>query len=123
MKRILLMDDSEIFLAVARTALESAGYDVVCACDLAELARVREQSAGAFSLVLMDVQMPEVFGDDVAFTLRHSWGTAAPIYLLSSLDEADLAERVKWAEIDGFISKNKGIEVVVETVQRIVGDA
>ena len=122
MKRILLMDDSEIFLAVARVALESAGYEVVCASDLAELARVREQG-GALSLVLMDVQMPEVFGDDVAFTLRHSYGFTAPIHLLSSLDEADLAERVKWAEIDGFISKNKGIDAVVESVKRIVGAA
>ena len=123
MKRILLMDDSEIFLAVARAALEAAGYDIVCASDLAELARVREQTRGTLSLVLMDVQMPEAFGDDVAFTLRHSYGTNVPIYLLSSLDEVDLADRVKWAEIDGFISKNVGIDAVVETVQRLVGPA
>ena len=119
MKRILLMDDSEIFLAVARAALESAGYDVVCASDLAELARVREQG-GALSLVLMDVQMPEVFGDDVAFTLRHSYGFTAPIYLLSGLDEKDLADRVQWAQIEGFISKKVGIDGIVSRVQQIL---
>lgn len=122
MKRILLMDDSTIFLDVTRAALEAVGYQVACASDLAELARVRE-AQNELALVLMDVQMPEVFGDDVALTLRHSYGMTVPIYLLSSLDDADLAERVKWADIDGFISKNRGVEAVVEAVQRIVGPA
>lgn len=122
MKRILLMDDSTIFLDVTRAALEAVGYQVACASDLAELARVRE-AQNELALVLMDVQMPEVFGDDVALTLRHSYGVTVPIYLLSSLDDADLAERVKWADIDGFISKNRGVEAVVEAVQRIVGPA
>jgi CheY-like chemotaxis protein len=123
MKRILLMDDSEIFLDVTRAALEAVGYQVACASDLAQLARVREEAKNELSLVLMDVQMPEVFGDDVALTLRHSYGLSVPIYLLSSLEDADLADRVKWADIDGFISKNRGVEAVVEAVQRIVGPA
>ncbi len=123
MKRILLMDDSVIFLEVTRAALEAVGYQVACASDLAELARVREETQQNLSLVLMDVQMPEVFGDDVALTLRHSYGVTVPIYLLSSLEDADLADRVKWADIDGFISKNRGVEAVVAAVQRIVGPA
>ena len=123
MKRILLMDDSVIFLEVTRAALEAVGYQVACASDLAELARVREETQQNLSLVLMDVQMPEVFGDDVALTLRHSYGVTGPIYLLSSLEDADLADRVKWADIDGFISKNRGVEAVVAAVQRIVGPA
>ena len=123
MKRILLMDDSTIFLDVTRAALEAVGYQVACASDLAELARVRDEAQTDLALVLMDVQMPEVFGDDVALTLRHAYGISVPIYLLSSLEDADLADRVKWAEIDGFISKNRGIEAVVEAVQRIVGPA
>jgi CheY-like chemotaxis protein len=123
MKRILLMDDSVIFLEVTRAALEAVGYKVACASDLAELARVREEAQQDLSLVLMDVQLPEVFGDDVALSLRHSYGVTVPIYLLSSLEDADLADRVKWADIDGFISKNRGVEAVVEAVQRIVGPA
>ena len=123
MKRILLMDDSSIFLAVTSAALEAVGYRVSCASDLSELAQVREESPKDLALVLMDVQMPEVFGDDVALTLRHSYGIGVPIYLLSSLEDHDLADRVKWAEVDGFISKNRGTEAVVEEVQRIVGPA
>jgi|SRR5512139_2081350 two-component system OmpR family response regulator len=118
MKRILLMDDSEIFLEVTCTALKAAGYDVVCANDLAQLADARKR--GPSDLVLMDVQMPEAFGDDIALTLRHVYGISAPIYLLSSLEENDLADRVKWAGIEGFISKQIGVEAILSRVRDIV---
>lgn len=120
MKRILLMDDSPIFLEVTKAALEAAGYAVICASNLAELETARHSTT---DLVLMDVQMPEVFGDDVALTLRHAYGVQAPIYLLSSLEDHDLADRVKWAQVEGFISKNRGLEAVVGEVQRILGAA
>ena len=121
MKRILLMDDSPVFLAATRAALEAAGYAVVCASTLEELSRVRAE--GSSDLVLMDVQMPEAFGDDIALTLRHAYGVNVPIYLLSSLDDTDLADRVAWAQVEGFISKNRGLANVVHEVQRIIGPA
>lgn len=118
MKRILLMDDSEIFLEVTCTALKAAGYHVTCVSDLAQLAEARKHEPS--DLVLMDVQMPEAFGDDIALTLRHVYGISAPIYLLSSLEENDLADRVEWARIDGFISKQLGVEAIVNRVRGIV---
>ena len=118
MKRILMMDDSEIFLAVTSSALKAAGYEVACANDLAQLAEVREQ--GASDLVLMDVQMPEAFGDDVAMVLRSVRGEETPIYLLSTRSESELAERAKEAGIEGYISKQAGIPKLVERVRAIL---
>ena len=43
MKRILLMDDSEMFLEVTCTALKAVGYDVICANDLAQLAEAQRR--------------------------------------------------------------------------------
>jgi DNA-binding response OmpR family regulator len=118
MKRILLMDDSEMFLDLTRKALQAVGYEVVCANDLAQLAELRQY--GPSDLVLMDVQMPEAFGDDIAMMMRHVYGISAPIYLLSSLAETDLADRVEWAGIDGYISKQVGIKAIVSRVRTIV---
>ena len=112
-----MMDDSEIFLDLVRTALQQAGYHVTVANDLAQLAEARNAQS---DLVLMDVQMPEAFGDDIALTLRHVYGISAPIYLLSSLEEADLADRVEWARIDGFISKQLGLDAIVSRVRTIL---
>jgi len=120
-KRILLVDDSEIFLEAARVALSEAGYEVMCASSLAQLVELRKR--GLSDLVLMDVQMPEAFGDDVALSLREAYGISAPIYLLSSLDESDLAERVEWARVEGFISKEVGLEGLVDRVRSILPPA
>jgi CheY-like chemotaxis protein len=117
MKRILLMDDSEVFTEVIGGALREAGYDVICANDLAQLEKIEKRTS---DLVLMDVQMPEAFGDDIALVLRNSYGVSAPIYLLSSLDESDLADRQQWAQIEGFISKNQGLDAIVNRVQHIL---
>ena len=121
MKRILLMDDSEIFLEVARRALVHAGYDVITANDLESFMAARQQKPA--DLVLMDVQMPEAFGDDIAMTLRFAHDVETPIYLLSSLNDDELKARAKEAHIDGFISKNIGIERIVEQVRRILDPA
>lgn len=119
MKRILLMDDSPIFLAVARHALETAGYEVITASDLETFQQARQQKPA--DLVLMDVQMPEAFGDDIAMTLRFAHDVDTPIYLLSSLEDKDLAERANEAQIDGYISKNIGMDAIVDEVRRILG--
>ena len=121
MKRILLMDDSEIFLEVARRALEQAGYEVIVANDLESFQQARQQKPA--DLVLMDVQMPEAFGDDIAMTLRFAHDVDTPIYLLSSLNDQELAERANEAQIDGYISKNIGMDRIVEQVRRILDPA
>jgi len=124
-KRILLMDDSEIFLEVIGRALKQAGYEVIIANDLASFQKVREKEAEdlVLDLVLMDVQMPEAFGDDIAMTLRFAHDVVTPIYLLSSLSDHELHERANEAQIDGFISKNIGVERIIEKVRRILEPA
>ncbi len=115
--RILMMDDSPLFLEMAREALEGAGFTVLCAQNLEELER---RTAERPDLVLMDVQMPEAFGDDVAMVMRAVRGVNVPIYLLSSLDEDELAARAGEAEIEGFISKSAGVDALVTRVRSIL---
>ena len=118
-KQILLVDDSLLVLDMMRTAPTAAGYEVLTAADLSQLDHHRGTSRP--DLVLMDVQMPEAFGDDVAMVLRAARDVEAPIYLLSTLDEADLKRRAADAEIDGYINKQIGVEAIVKRVQQIIG--
>jgi len=118
-KQILIVDDSALVLDMMRAALDAAGYDVLIANDLAQLEEHRRFHRP--DLVLMDVQMPEAFGDDVAMVLRAAREVEAPIYLLSTLDEAELKRRAADAEIDGFISKQMGAEAIVSRVREIIG--
>src|SRR5687767_13473631 len=116
-KRILIVDDSPIVLAAARHVLVEAGYEVETRSGVEELG---EKGATGFDLILMDVQMPELFGDDVASVLRHERAVATPIYLFSTLPAAELQKRAREAGIDGFISKDIGMEHLVDEVRRII---
>jgi DNA-binding response OmpR family regulator len=120
-RRILLIDDSPLVLAVTRSALESAGYEVDVATDIATFETYR--NAHTPDLIVVDVQMPEAFGDDLAATLRGVYGVETPILLLSSLPEQELATRSAEAEVAGFVSKNRGIEELVARVKTMLEDA
>jgi CheY-like chemotaxis protein len=116
--RILIVDDSPLLLEMTRAALVDRGYEVLTATDLAELERHTE--SGELSLILLDVQMPEAFGDDVGMVLRAVRGIRTPIYLFSSLDESELGRRAENAQLDGYISKQRGVDALVQRVGEII---
>ena len=117
-KRILVIDDSPIILAAARHVLAEAGYDVDTRGTVTELG---ERGALGFDLILIDVEMPELFGDDIAAVLKHERSIQTPIYLFSTLPDHELAQRVRDAKIDGFISKDSGMKNLVTECQKILG--
>ncbi|HEU5056496.1 MAG TPA: response regulator [Kofleriaceae bacterium] len=119
-KSILLLDDSEIVRAAAVHCLEAAGYRVTAVSSIDELEEVG--APGKADLILLDVEVAQLFGDDVGMVLRKVRGITQPIWLYSSKPEAELAERVADAGLDGFISKSDGLDVLVERVRTILGD-
>ena len=115
--RILLVDDSALIRVSAAQALESAGFAVTVRAAFDELL---EHGIDGFDLILMDVHMPELYGDDVAFTLRGERGVTTPIYLFSSLEERELAKLANDAGIDGYVLKSAGLDALVERVRQIL---
>lgn len=118
-KCVLVMDDSVLALEFTRDALEAADFAVLVASDAAEL--VAHLATGVtIDLIILDVQMPGVLGDTLAQGLRAERGVRVPILLCSGHDEAALAERARIAHIDGYISKQAGIDAMVAQVRRIL---
>jgi CheY-like chemotaxis protein len=120
-KRILILDDSPLALDVSQQALEAAGFDVSTALNLEQLEKLRATLPP--DLILIDVQMPEAFGDDVAMAIRRTRQDRVPLVLFSNLEPADLARRAKGAGADGFISKRDGLQRMVDQVKALVGGA
>ena len=116
--RVLILDDSALILDVAKAALEDAGFSVGVAIDLAQFEHERLNSRP--DLVLIDVNMPEAFGDDVAAVLRAVRGMKVPILLFSNLEAPELETRAREAGIEGFISKRAGIPAFVSRVRSIL---
>jgi DNA-binding response OmpR family regulator len=97
--------------------LVEAGFEVATRTGIEDLG---ERGVDGFDLILMDVQMPELFGDDVAAVLRHERAITTPIYLFSTLPPAELSERVRDAQLDGYISKDIGMTNLVAEVRSII---
>jgi DNA-binding response OmpR family regulator len=117
-KTVAVVDDSLLALEVARAALEGAGFDVVTANTLTELENLLASHKP--DLFLVDVSMPEMFGDEVATVLRAVRKVNAPIWLFSDRPEPELGLRVNRAGIEGYIAKRDGVTEMVRRVRTIL---
>jgi len=103
--KILIIDDSELVLAMAKDALEQAGYQVLTATNGIEANRFifsREKPA----LIIMDIMMPMLDGNKKAKLLKENEVSKdIPILLLSSKSEQEMRQLVTEAGADGFILK------------------
>jgi DNA-binding response OmpR family regulator len=119
-KKVLVVDDSPMMLELARDALDAAGFEALATSDLAEMGRLVEHERP--DLILLDVQMPEAYGDDVANVLRGLRHVTVPVLLFSILDEKELADRAKAAEVDGYIHKGAGLTEMVRRVRALLDE-
>lgn len=89
-KRIMVVDDSASTRGMLRITLQSAGYEVVEACDGQEaLGKLEGQ---VFDLILSDLNMPRMNGRDFARVLKqHPAHRLVPIVVLSTEPRGDLA--------------------------------
>ena len=99
---VLIVDDHPSFRASARVLLEAEGFDVIGeaadgASGIVEAQRLRPD------LVLLDVQLPDIDGFDVAARLANGAGPA--IVLVSSRDSSDFGPLVARSGARGFVPK------------------
>jgi CheY-like chemotaxis protein len=116
--RILVIDDSATTVELLQQGLTAAGYVAEAAIDLASLdARLSE---ARFDLVLVDVNMPEMYGDDVVEYLRVGRKLDAVLVLYSDLPETELAKKARDSGAHGFVSKSRGLEGAIAEIGRML---
>ena len=102
-RTVLVVDDHARFRARARMLLEADGYAVVGEAEdgARGIAAARDLRP---DLVLLDVNLPDIDGFDVAS--RITGGAGAPaVVLVSSRDARDFGPLVSRSGARGFISK------------------
>jgi DNA-binding NarL/FixJ family response regulator len=100
---VLIVDDHPSFRANAHALLEAEGFEVVGEAEsgeaaLAEVARLRPD------LVLLDVQLPDIDGFEVASRLTAN-GAGPQVVLVSSRDGSDFGTLVEGSGAVGFVPK------------------
>jgi DNA-binding NarL/FixJ family response regulator len=101
----LIVDDHRLFRASARMLLESEGFVVVGeAADGAEAAEQARRLRP--DVVVLDVQLPDTTGFEVARGLRDS-GLSCQVVLVSSRHASEYGDLVHLSGARGFIAKDE----------------
>jgi adenylate cyclase len=118
-KRILVVEDESLILAMLAGILEAAGYEVLSARDGAEgLARARADQP---DLILLDVMMPKLDGFKVARFLKSDRNYShIPIVILTAKAGASDAELARQAGADCYLLKPVDADVLIEQVRRLL---
>jgi PAS domain S-box-containing protein len=119
--RVLVVDDSDINLDVARRILEHAGAQVTLAENGQEALARLQARPDAFDAVLMDVQMPLLDGHEATRRIRGALGlTDLPVIALSAGALTGERERALASGMNDFISKPFDAGDLVHALRRHV---
>jgi DNA-binding NarL/FixJ family response regulator len=106
MRTVLIVDDHPTFRTTARTVLEAEGFEVVGeAADGASALDAAQRLHP--EVVLLDVQLPDIDGFEVATRLAKVAGGGPQVVLTSSRDAADFGPLVARSGARGFVPKDE----------------
>jgi len=101
---ILVVDDDLANLALAEALLQAEGFQVRVAIDGASMYKVLKTCTP--SLILMDIQLPEVDGWELTRQLKADPGTSGiPIIALTAYGKAGDEKKARQAGFVEFLSK------------------
>jgi two-component system sensor histidine kinase/response regulator len=122
--RVLVAEDNRVNQQVAVGMLERAGHKATVAENGREVLALLEK--GAFDVVLMDVQMPELDGLEATAAIRERERTAGghlPIVALTAHAMKGDAERCLAAGMDAYLPKPLQPRELAEAIAKVVPSA
>ncbi len=116
-QRILVIDDDPVIVASVRAILEASDFEVLVAQEVQQFWRLLNESNP--DLVLLDLDIPDVRGDELCRLIRaEPRHRALPVIFLSASQDASTTELLFGAGADDFVKKPI---VGPELVSRISG--
>lgn len=116
--RILLVEDNPINRKLAGFMLAKAGYRLEYAANGREAVEKFTADPGAFDLILMDVQMPEMDGKEATRAIREMGFDGVPIIAMTAQTMKGDREACLAAGMNDYISKPIKSEVVFEMMEK-----
>lgn len=119
MSVILIVEDNEKNMKLARDILRAKGYDTLEAVNGLEGVQMALQHKP--DLVLMDIQLPDINGIEAFARIRAEPITAGiPVVAFTASVTANDRSRIGDAGFDAFLSKPINLKEFVETVRRML---
>ena len=118
---VLVVDDDEGIRELAGEILGAAGFRVLTASGGHEaLERVRAEGAERIDVVLLDLAMPDMSGEEAFLRLREIRGDL-PVILVTGYDAGHVAESFAAGGLDGLLRKPWEPEDLVDAVAGTLG--
>lgn len=115
---MLLVEDEPTLARLFGLVLTDAGYAVTCCADGAEALQTFRESPNSVHVVLSDVTMPRLSGDELADAVREIRPTV-PIILMTGYSRTLTPERVRALGIAAVLQKPVGIDDLVGAVESV----
>ena len=118
-EKILFVDDEEIIVNMTAEILKRLGYQVTSLTDSRQALELFEKDPQAFDLVITDMTMPRMTGDELArriLALRNDM----PIILCTGFSSRIDADRARELGIAAFITKPVLNRKLAETVRKVL---
>ncbi len=101
---VLLAEDDEMFVLLAKTMLEELGFEVLDTKNGAEALTVYHHNNEKIKLVVTDIGMPIMDGYELVRQLNQC-APNLPIYVSSGLPDCEITEQLPPESIAGIIKK------------------
>jgi len=115
----LFVDDEETVRTVGRSMLRRMGFEVVTARDGLEAIERFRADPERFAVVVLDLTMPQMSGDQCLSALRRL-RPDAKILVSSGYSESDLERRFAAKRVDGYLQKPYQFSVLRDRIKRVL---
>ena len=118
---VLVVDDEEVVRQTARHTLERFGYQVVMANNGAEAVERFLSRPSGISLVLLDLTMPVMSGEETLSRLQ-TINPQVRVLLTSGYNEVEAIQRFAGKGLAGFIQKPYTANALAEKVKELIAN-
>lgn len=107
MTKIMLVEDDPMIAEIYKKKFEASGFEVVNAVTGKEVLKFALEEK--FDLILLDMVLPEISGEDVLKELKQSgnYSSDLKVIVFSNLDKSENENKVREIGADGFIGKTE----------------
>lgn len=116
---VLLVDDEEAVLNIGKDMLTEFGFSVVTATDGAEGLKIFEQQHHQIRLVLMDLTMPNMDGEE-AFREFRKIDPGVKVIICSGYNEQEVSQKFVGKGLAGFLKKPYMFDELQNAIQGIL---
>ncbi len=121
-ERILLVDDEAVIARLETQMLERLGYRVTSCTDSIEAATLFKNSPRTFDLVLSDMTMPHMTGDELAGELT-AVRPEIPVIICTGFSERIHPDTIKTKGIKALLMKPVMLSDLADTVRRVLDES